>query len=91
MVHDAGCTFDDSELPHHISTKAEINSLLRTCEQFLDMLGKVPTIVTMSRSSCDDYCPVHQVEEIQSGVLNLLKMKYGNITEYHCYQESDSL
>ena len=91
MVHDAGCTFDDSELPHHISTQAEINSLLRTCEQFLDMLGKVPTIVTMSRSSCDDYCPEHQVEEIQSGVLNLLKMKYGNITEHHCYLESESL
>ena len=88
MVHDAGCTFDDSELPHHISSSAEINSLLRTCEQFLDMLGKVPTIVTISRSSCDDYCPVHQVEDIQSGVLNLLKIKYGNITEHHCYKES---
>ena len=72
MVHDAGCTFDDSELPHHISSTAEINSLLRTCEQFLDILGKVPTIVTISRSSCDDYCPPHQVEDIQSGVLNLL-------------------
>ena len=86
MVHDAGCTFDDSELPHHISSNAEINSLLRTCEQFLDILGKVPTIVTISRSSCDDYCPPHQVEDIQSGVLNLLKMKYGTITEHHCYK-----
>ena len=85
LVHDAGCTFDDSELPHHISNPAQINTLLRMCENLLDLLDQSPTIVTMSRSSCDDYCPPHQVEDIQSGVLNLLKMKYGNITENHCY------
>jgi len=87
LVHDAGCTFDDSELPHHISNPAQINTLLRMCENLLDLLDQSPTIVTMSRSSCDDYCPPHQVEDIQSGVLNLLKMKYGNITENHCYNE----
>lgn len=87
LVHDAGCTFDDSDLPHHISSQSEIHSLLRMTEQILDMLGHSPTIVTVSRSSCDDYCPSHQVEEIQSGLLNLLKMKYGKITENHCYMD----
>eukprot|EP00092_Neocalanus_flemingeri_P028011 GFUD01030414.1.p1 GENE.GFUD01030414.1~~GFUD01030414.1.p1 ORF type:complete len:398 (-),score=116.94 GFUD01030414.1:163-1314(-) len=87
LVHDAGCTFDDSELPHHISSKAEIQTMLRLTEQFLDRLDKSPTIVTISRSSCDDYCPQDQVEDIQMGVLTLLKMKFGRVTEHHCYQE----
>jgi len=87
LVHDAGCTFDDSELPHHVSNKAEIQTMLRLAEQFLDWLGKTPTIVTISRSSCDDYCPPDQVEDIQMGVLTLLKMKYRNVTEHHCYSE----
>ena len=87
LIHDAGCTFDDSELPHHISSKAEIQTMLRLAEQFLDWLDKPPTIVTMSRSSCDDYCPQDQVEDIQMGVLTLLKMKFRNVTEHHCYKE----
>ena len=87
MVHDAGCTFDDSELPHHISSPSQIQTLIRMTESFLDLLGQSPTIVTMSRSSQDDYCPPHQVEDIQSGVLNLLKIKYGNIIENRCYDE----
>lgn len=87
LVHDAGQTFDDSELPHHISSKAEIQTMLRLTEQFLDKLDKPPTIVTISRSSEDDYCPPIQVEEIQMGVLSLLKMKYRGVTEHHCYKE----
>ena len=85
MVHDAGCTFDDSELPHHISSPSQIQTLVRMTESFLDILGSAPTIITMARSSQDDYCPPHQVEDIQSGVLNLLKIKYGNIKENRCY------
>merc|ERR1712059_14011 len=87
LVHDAGQTFDDSELPHHISSKTEIQTMLRLTEQFLDQLDKPPTIVTISRSSEDDYCPPTQVEEIQMGVLSLLKMKYRGVTEHHCYKE----
>jgi len=88
IVHDAGCTFDDSELPHHVSSKAEIQTMLRLVEQLLDWLDKSPTIITMSRSSCDDYCPPDQVEDIQMGVLSLLKMKFRNVTEHHCYNEA---
>jgi len=87
LVHDAGCTFDDSELPHHISNKTEVQTMLRLAEQFLDCLDKPPTLVTVSRSSCDDYCPPDQVEDIQMGVLTLLKMKFRNVTEHHCYKE----
>ena len=90
LIHDAGCTFDDSELPHHISSKTEIQTMLRLAEQFLDWLDKPPTIVTISRSSCDDYCPQDQVEDIQMGVLTLLKMKFRGVTEHHCYREEEN-
>ena len=87
LVHDAGCTFDDSELPHHISSQCEVQSLLRRTEQFLDLLERTPSIITVSRSSCDDYCPPHQVEQIQNGLLSLLKMKYDKVVENHCYRD----
>jgi len=87
IVHDAGCTFDDSELPHHVSSTAQIKNMLTASEKLLDYLGKNPTIITVSRSSLDDYCPPHQVEEIQSGVLSLLSMKYPNIHVTHNYRE----
>jgi len=87
LIHDAGCTFDDSELPHHISSNSEIQSLFRMTERILDMLDLSPTVITMSRSSCDDYCPPHQVDDIQAGLLSLLHVKYGNLKENHCYRE----
>jgi len=87
LIHDAGCTFDDSELPHHISSKSEIQSLFRMTERILDMLDLSPTVITISRSSCDDYCPPHQVEDIQAGLLSLLHVKYENLKENHCYRD----
>ncbi|XP_023330378.1 UPF0489 protein C5orf22 homolog [Eurytemora carolleeae] len=85
LVHDAGCTFDDSELPHHISSKQEIQTLLASTEKLIDYLGKKPTVITISRSSEDDYCPPNQVEDIQSGVLSLLQLKYSGVKIHHCY------
>ena len=35
MIHDAGCTFDDSELPHHISSTQQIRNLLSSTETLL--------------------------------------------------------
>jgi len=87
LIHDAGCTFDESELPHHISSSSEVSRLLGQTERLLDWLDKPPTIVTVARSSCDDYCPPDQVESIQAGVLNLLRMKYRGVREVRCYQD----
>jgi len=89
MIHDAGCTFDDSELPHHISSTQQIRNLLASTETLLDCLGKTPTIITVSRSSEDDYCPPNQVEEIQSGVVSLLQMKFSGIKVHNCYLEDE--
>lgn len=77
LVNDAGCTFDSSDLPHHESTMEEIQNLLKCFKTFLRQLNKSPTIITISRSSEDDYCPPHQVDEIQTLVLNALTDVYG--------------
>lgn len=91
MVHEAGQTFDDSELPHHVSSSVEIQSLLRQTELLLSWLGKQPTVVTVSRSSEDDYCPPDQVEEIQEGLLGLLHTKYRGLTIVKGYLGEEGL
>lgn len=76
LVHDAGCTCDDTELPNHISTKEEIDLMLRSFQSFLEQLPKDPTIITISRSTEDDYTPGEDVEYIQGRVLEILMEKF---------------
>lgn len=79
LIHEAGQTFDDSELPHHVSSTAEIQAMIRQTEGLLNCLAKPPTVVTVARSSLDDYCPPHQVDEIEAGVLGLLHTLYRGV------------
>ena len=74
LVHDAGCTWDDTELPHHVSTQEEIASMLNATRRLLDPLPR-PRLVTVARSSLDDFCPPEQVDSIQQGVISALEEK----------------
>lgn len=73
LIHDAGCTCDDTELPQHISTEEEIDRLLKNFRCFLHILPIQPTIVTISRSTIDDYTPFEVVEYLQNQVVAILK------------------
>lgn len=78
IVFNAGCTWDDPEyvLPHHESTEDELNIMYDKFDKFLSSLSASPTLITIARSSQDNYCPPHQVEDIQTNVLNILEKRF---------------
>ncbi|KXJ16372.1 UPF0489 protein C5orf22-like [Exaiptasia diaphana] len=73
LIHSAGMTID---LPHHISTKQEIDNLLNMLYFTMFSLPK-PTLVTMARSTYDEYTPPHQIDYIQNSLVKILGVMYG--------------
>ncbi|KAL8182629.1 UNVERIFIED_CONTAM: hypothetical protein K2H54_058879 [Gekko kuhli] len=89
LVHQAGLTCDYSEIPHHVSTEEEIEDLIEAVTHLLRRLPK-PTLLTIARSSLDDYCPADQVELIQEKVLKSLHSVYGTLDVHLEYLEDFS-
>jgi len=92
LVHDAGCTCDDTELPHHVSTKEEIRQLMERVTSLLYAFKTVrPLVATVARSSLDDFCPPEDVEFIQENTLDILQSVFGksNCSIYKLYDDCD--
>jgi len=88
ILHGAGCTTGDPPLPHHVSTKDEIDKYVALTQDLMKCLRK-PTIVTIARSSIDDYCPPEQVDQIQDAVVSMLSNLYPNFNVV-CHYDDDS-
>ena len=48
LLHEGGCTCDDTELPHHLSSNTQISVLVDCVQDILSHLKK-PTLVTVAR------------------------------------------
>ncbi len=87
-VHRAGCTCDDTPLPHHVSDWGEIDAMIARSEAALVApLAHAVKLVTVARSSLDEFCPSDQVGIIQDKVLEMLKRRLPDIEESLGYQD----
>ena len=87
LIHDAGCTCDDSnrDLPHHLSSNKEISILLDNSQKFLSSLP-APLLITVARSSLDDYCPPNKVDFLQQEMCSYFKRNHDVEIKLH-YEE----
>ena len=70
-----------TDLPIHQSSEEEIQDLVDTSKLLLVMLSKnfileLPKIITVARSTDDEYTPANQVEFIQDSVTTAMKHVY---------------
>ncbi|GBL89776.1 UPF0489 protein C5orf22 [Araneus ventricosus] len=89
LLNDAGCTCDDCDLPHHVSTPDEVRHLVGVVKDFL-LQNPKPAVITIARSSRDDYCPPEDVNFIQECVLQMLEEVYGSIDVSRDYETDNS-
>ncbi|CAK8673278.1 UPF0489 protein C5orf22-like [Clavelina lepadiformis] len=84
IFHGAGCATGDAGLPHHVSSADEIDRLIDCVEYILKQINP-PKLITIARSSIDDYCPADQVDDIQHKTeANLCKL-FNNLEFFHHY------
>ncbi|EFN61905.1 UPF0489 protein C5orf22-like protein [Camponotus floridanus] len=91
LVYNAGCTIDDTTLPEHVTEPNDLDRLINgTFRLFLAALPTLPTIVTIARSSEDDYTPLENVDQIQVDVLDQLRERLGSEIDVKLiYQENE--
>ncbi|XP_063721503.1 UPF0489 protein C5orf22 homolog [Symsagittifera roscoffensis] len=87
IVHNCGMTFDTTELPHHKSSELEIKSSMYDFSHLVASAFSssecCPSLVTIARSSLDDYCPKDQVDRIQYKVIECLEEFYQMMGVYY--------
>ena len=63
-------------LPHHKSTKPELDKYLDQFQNFIKNLNILPKFITIARSSDDEYCPEDQVLGIEDRVLKIIEENF---------------
>lgn len=84
VLHSFGSGLDDRSLPDHVSDKAEIEKMIESFRLFVENYlngnesAARPSLVTIARSSLDDYCPPEQVDSIQKMTIEMIQEKWKN-------------
>ncbi|KAK6643380.1 hypothetical protein RUM43_004885 [Polyplax serrata] len=89
LVHTAGLTCDAIELPDHVATESEMTEAFAQFEVFLRSLKTYPLMITVARSTSDDYCPSEQVNYIQKNVVAIFEKVFGEVSINYNYVSSD--
>jgi hypothetical protein len=80
ILHSYCSSLDDRPLPHHISTQNEIDKMMDNFKLFLNIFfnnnSKNPGLITIARSSIDDYCPVDKVDQLQNDVIQIIQSHF---------------
>ncbi|XP_067939580.1 UPF0489 protein C5orf22 homolog [Watersipora subatra] len=90
LLHEHGCTFDTSGLPHHVSTLPQITGYISDMFRLLSNLKVQPKVITAARSSDDDYCPKDQVDLIEKEVITTLQTLYTDLDVKKHYLDTNS-
>ncbi|RNA13316.1 hypothetical protein BpHYR1_004267 [Brachionus plicatilis] len=82
ILHLYGSGIDSADLPHHVSSNIELEDFFNKFENFLNIYFEDscpgPGLITIARSSLDDYCPISQVNLIQDRTLGILGKLFKN-------------
>lgn len=82
ILHSYGTGLDECSLPHYVSTDDELTIAVRDFNSFIEKYfidkNLTPSIVTIARSSLDDYCPPNQVNSIQKYIIDSINDKFNN-------------
>ncbi len=74
-VDDVEDLFAVTGVPHHISTRTQMNKMLTATKSLLERL-KVPAVLTVATSRSNRYTPDLQAAYIHDRVIDLLKKRY---------------
>ncbi|XP_050433568.1 UPF0489 protein C5orf22 [Adelges cooleyi] len=78
IVHNAGCTIDNIELPNHHTSLTDIVKFMDIVFNFLHLIHE-PAAVTIALSTGDDYCPLESVDFIQEMLFSKLECLYNKL------------
>ncbi|KAK1930378.1 UPF0489 protein C5orf22 [Phytophthora citrophthora] len=80
------------DLPHHESSQEKIETMVNELEQFLRMhsldASSPPAIVTIAKSTGDEYLPPHQLDIVLTSVLTMLERVFGHLSTKYIEYES---
>lgn len=87
IVHNAGCTIDNIELPNHHTDMADIAKSMDIVFNFLPIIHN-PAAITIALSTGDDYCPLESARFINESLLAKLECLYNKLNVQKCTEGS---